>query len=515
MASRFATQTVLRLFALSVAASLGAVVPMRVSGAQVSIGAVKATSPASKTPAKTTAAPKPVKTLAVGPAELAAMLDEAVSGSTKSGSWGVMVVSLTRGDTLFGRNADVLMAPASTMKMYTAAVALDRFGPDYVFKTPVLQDGVLGPDGVLQGNLYLRGTGDPSLSVRFWKGDAPMDGLARQIAGAGIKQVRGDIVGDATLFDGQLIPDGWKTTYLGAAYAARVAALSLNEGLLWVLVQPEGKTAKVSLDPASTTIPIVSTVRVVAGKRGSITAVRRADGAVVVKGTIGSSAPPQRYSLVADDPPTYVVGAFRAALERAGIGISGATRLGATPEGAQAVATVASPPLGQIIGEMNRESINVVAEMLFKTAAATSTQIGSAATALSSLRQFLGEKVGLHGNVVDVADGSGLSQLDRVTPRSMVALLGYAHAAPWSATFHASLPVEGESGTLKNRKGTPARGNLHAKTGTTNTVASLGGYVTARNGEVLAFSFVYNGTDRWNAKSAMDRMGATMAEWVR
>jgi D-alanyl-D-alanine carboxypeptidase/D-alanyl-D-alanine-endopeptidase (penicillin-binding protein 4) len=118
-------------------------------------------------------------------------------------------------------------------------------------------------------------------------------------------------------------------------------------------------------------------------------------------------------------------------------------------------------------------------------------------------------------DLVSVSDGSGLSELDRVTARSMVELLGYAHASPWSSVFHASLPVEGESGTLRRRKGTPARGNLHAKTGTTNTVASLGGFVTARNGEVLAFSFIYNGNDRWNAKSAMDTMGATLAEFSR
>jgi D-alanyl-D-alanine carboxypeptidase/D-alanyl-D-alanine-endopeptidase (penicillin-binding protein 4) len=98
----------------------------------------------------------------------------------------------------------------------------------------------------------------------------------------------------------------------------------------------------------------------------------------------------------------------------------------------------------------------------------------------------------------------------------MVQLLGYAHHAAWSPVFHAALPVDGESGTLKRRsKGTPARGNLHAKTGTTNNIAALGGYVTAKNGEVLAFSLIYNGQDRWNAKTAMDQIGATMAEFVR
>src|SRR5689334_21844038 len=114
------------------------------------------------------------------------------------------------------------------------------------------------------------------------------------------------------------------------------------------------------------------------------------------------------------------------------------------------------------------------------------------------------------------SDGSGLSTLDRITPRALVHLLAYGHRAPWASTFHASLPVAGESELLANRmRMTPAQGNLHAKTGTTNTVASLGGYVTARDGEVLAFALVYNGSDRWNAKTAMDQIGATMAEFMR
>jgi D-alanyl-D-alanine carboxypeptidase/D-alanyl-D-alanine-endopeptidase (penicillin-binding protein 4) len=98
----------------------------------------------------------------------------------------------------------------------------------------------------------------------------------------------------------------------------------------------------------------------------------------------------------------------------------------------------------------------------------------------------------------------------------MVQLLGYAHKAPWGPSFHASLPVAGISETLRTRmRGVPAQGNLHAKTGTTNTVASLGGYVTAKNGEVLAFSFIYNGADRWNARATMDAMGSTLAEFDR
>jgi D-alanyl-D-alanine carboxypeptidase/D-alanyl-D-alanine-endopeptidase (penicillin-binding protein 4) len=259
-------------------------------------------------------------------------------------------------------------------------------------------------------------------------------------------------------------------------------------------------------------------VRVVGASRGRISAVRQKDGSILVRGTIGKSAPPQRYSLVVDDPASFATGALRAALEKAGVVVDGRVTVGSTPSNATEVASLLSPPLAYIIAEMNRESINLFAELLFRDAAhaATPDQAGSATTGLATLRSLLSEKVGARPQDVQVSDGSGLSVLDRVTPRSMVELLSYAHQAPWGATFHASLPLEGESGTLRHRaRFTPARGNLHAKTGTTNTVASLGGYVTAKNGEILAFSFIYNGSDRWNAKLAMDQMGATLAEFVR
>jgi D-alanyl-D-alanine carboxypeptidase/D-alanyl-D-alanine-endopeptidase (penicillin-binding protein 4) len=452
-----------------------------------------------------------------GVGELASAVGAALASHTRSGGWGAIIVSLTHGDTLFAQNADAMMQPASTMKMYTSAVALDRFGPDFTFHTPVLRDGTIGPDGSLAGNLYLRGVGDPSLSSRFWRDEEPMDALAKQIAAAGIKRIRGDIIGDATAFDDKLVPDGWKTSYLGASYAARVSALSLNENLIWVVAKPDGNKASVTLDPATTAIPIDGSVGLVGGSGGRIAASRRPDGTINVRGSIGSRSGPLKYSFVVDNPALFTTGALRASLQKLGITVDGQTRLAATPASAVEVAAISSPTLAQIIGEMDRESINLYAELLFRAAAhASLNQVGSAETALTNLRDFLSKKVGTSPGVVDVADGSGLSQLDRVTARSMVQLLGYVHHAEWGPVFHAALPVDGESGTLKRRsKGTPARGNLHAKTGTTNNIAALGGYVTAKNGEVLAFSLIYNGHDRWNAKTAMDQIGATMAEFVR
>jgi D-alanyl-D-alanine carboxypeptidase/D-alanyl-D-alanine-endopeptidase (penicillin-binding protein 4) len=188
------------------------------------------------------------------------------------------------------------------------------------------------------------------------------------------------------------------------------------------------------------------------------------------------------------------------------------------PAGAQKVASFASPPLSQIVSEMNRESINVVAELLYRDAARASAPNGqsSAPAALAHLRTFLSQKVHADPNAIRVSDGSGLSTLDYLTPRTMIQLLSYAHRGPWSSAFHGSLPVAGESELLRRRmRATPAQGNLHAKTGTTDTVVGLGGFVTAKDGEIIAFSFIYNGNDRWNAKAAMDSMGATLANFVR
>ena len=440
-------------------------------------------------------------------------LSSILGAHTRGGQWGVMVTSVTRGDTLFSANADVLLKPASIMKLMTTGLALERFGPEHTFETEVLRDGRVS-NGVLDGNLYLRGGGDPTLSLRFWEGESPMDALARQIAAAGIRQVRGAVVADEGAFAGERIPEGWKTTYLGSAYAAPVSALSLNENVMWVEARAENGRAVVEIDPATTAVPVESSVRVVGGSGGRIRA-RRTDTGVEVSGTIGSSSRPRRYSLVVNEPPEFAAGALEASLREAGVTVAGGIRQGRTPGGADVVAEVRSIPLAHMVSYMNRESINHFAELLYRNAAREEGKQASAESALQALRELM-TKAGARPEDVRVRDGSGLSEADSITARGMNQLLAYAHQAPWGGIFHASLPVAGESELMRRRmRGTPAQGNLHAKTGTTNTVVSLAGYVTARNGEVLAFTFIYNGADRWNARAAMNRMGPTLANFSR
>jgi D-alanyl-D-alanine carboxypeptidase/D-alanyl-D-alanine-endopeptidase (penicillin-binding protein 4) len=447
-------------------------------------------------------------------------LNGMLGSGPRNGRWGVMVVSLTRGDTLFSQNADLMLQPASTMKLFTAALALDRFGPAHYFTTDVLRTGPLAADGTVAGDLVLRGGGDPALSNRFVRGrlDAPMDMLAEFVAGAGVRRVRGDLVADASAFEERRIPEGWLSRYLGASYAAPVSALSLNENTAWVVVTPgtSGRPATVTLEPSSSAIKVTSLVRTTAGGGGRVSVRRLAGGALEVRGFIGRRSAPRRYEVVVDDPALFTIGAFRDALAERGIVVEGSIRMAATPADAERVASLPSPPLDRLVAVMNRESINHYAELIYRNAARTTAPVGTAEDGETLLKRFLAEKVRADTATFVAADGSGLSVLDRATPRTLIQLLAYAHQAPWASAFHASLPVAGESELLRHRmRFTPAQGNLHAKTGTTNTVISLAGYTTARNGEVVAFAFVYNGSDRWRARHAIDEMGATLAGFVR
>jgi D-alanyl-D-alanine carboxypeptidase/D-alanyl-D-alanine-endopeptidase (penicillin-binding protein 4) len=467
--------------------------------------------------ARPPAPPPPRWTMPRSAPALAADLG-AILSRREDGQWGAMVVSLTRGDTLFARDVDVPLLPASTMKMYTAALALERLGPDWRFRTEVLRDGSLGGDGTLKGNLVLRGDGDPAFSRRFQPGadyGAPIRLLAEKVAAAGVRRVTGDLIADATAFEARTIPDGWLTRYAGSGYAAPFSALSLNENIVVVAIHPDGR---VLLEPATTAIRVESTVTTRAGTGNALRVYRATDGHVIARGWIGRAAGVRRLQLVVGDPVSFTAGAFRAALAERGVTVDGELRLARTPSGAEKLAELDSPPLADLVAVMNRESINHFAEMIFRNAVRGQQREGegSAVAANALLQRFLSEKASVPTQAIQVSDGSGLSTFDRVTTRSMIHLLGLAHRASWGSVFHASLPVAGESELMRHRMlGTPAAGNLHAKTGTTNDVIALGGYVTAENGEVLAFSFLFNGRDRWNARATIDAMGATLAGFSR
>jgi D-alanyl-D-alanine carboxypeptidase/D-alanyl-D-alanine-endopeptidase (penicillin-binding protein 4) len=474
-------------------------------------------------PSRTVGTASPHFTAPVGADALSSDLQAMVTRfRPKRGDFGILVVSLSRGDTLFSGDANKPLLPASTMKLFTSILALERLGPEWQFRTDVLRDGPMTPDGVVHGNLYVRGDGDPSLSNRLLGGPPAIGAvlLSAKVAAAGVKRVTGDIIGDASAFDGRRVPEGWRSRYLQASYAARVSALSLNENLVWIGVRPSanGKGADVFLEPSSSALRVSNTVKQVPGRGARVSIYRALDGSVAVRGSIGKAAGTRRYEMVVDDPALFTTGAVHDALRDAAVKVEGSVKVGTAPATATPVASLTSPSLAAIVAAMNGESINHYAELLFRASARGRERIGvgSAEAANALLQKFLTDNVGVTPGQVFAADGSGLSILDRASPRALVQLLSYAHKQPWSVPFHESLPVAGVKETLRFRmRGTPAQGNLHAKTGTTNDVASLAGFVTAKNGELLVFATVYNGSDRWRAKSLVDAIGATLASFSR
>lgn len=457
-------------------------------------------------------------TTPVGEEALTGDLTRMLHARVSRGEWGVAVVSLTRGDTLFTHRADASMSPASTMKLFTTVLAYETLGPTFQFRTEVLRTGTLGADGVALGDLILRGGGDPALSGRYIGGgpNAPADLLAAHVAAAGIKRVRGNLIADETAFDLQRVPTGWPSRYLGASYAPRISALSMNENTALVYVTPDASRATLSLVPPSTTMRLVNEVRVVPGRRSRIGVFTPDDSTIVLRGTVGRSNGPRAWTVMIANPALFAAGAFRAALAARGIQIDGHVVLGHAPADYTPVASVASPPVGKLAAIMNGESVNHFAELMFRGAARIGNASGSALAASRLLDSLLTFRAGASRGAVIATDGSGLSTLNRVTARSLVQILGYADHASWAWDFHTSLPVAGETELLRRRmRLTPAQGNLHAKTGTLSHVTSLSGYVRAMNGEQLAFAFLYNGPQHSRAVETIDAMGATLAAFSR
>ena len=452
----------------------------------------------------------------IGTPALAKDLKSLLDKSVRTGRWGVLVVSLTQGDTLFGSNVDTPLLPASTMKVFTSALALDYLGPYHQFETQVVREGEIDSTGVLRGDLVLRGAGDPSLGAT--DGDNPMQLLARQVAAAGVTQVTGRILGDGSAFDGQRVPDGWAQANLRTQFGARVSALSYNQNVVRVTVRPVNGKVVASLAPAISGVPITTSATVRAGSRSAAIRISQnaKTGAFSITGWIGARSPARGYSYMIENPDVFAAAAFRAALVAEGVKVEGAAVAGASSDTAVRVAGIPSKPLSDLVARMNGESNNHFAELLFRNTARVTGGVGSADTGNALLRSFLADKVGTPSQDFFAADGSGLSRLDRVTPRSLVSVLDYSSRAPWASVFSASLPVAGQTETLASRmRGAPAQGRLRAKTGTTAQVISLGGYVTAASGEELAFAFIYNGTDRTRARQAIDAMGSTLAAFSR
>lgn len=448
---------------------------------------------------------QPAATLA---ARVAAVLDEPALADAH---WGALVVDLQTGDTLFARNADRRFIPASNAKLFTTAAALALLGPDYRYETALYLDGEVR-GGTLHGDLVVRGAGDPTLgSPRF--GDEPLaafDAWADRLATLGVTRVTGAIVGDDDVFDDEPYGLGWAWDDLTYGYGAEVSGLTFYEGTVALQVQGSaqpGRRASLTWDPLLT--PYVTFDNRTA-TRAPATDVREGyrrelSGNRFVVTTEVPAGGTDTEALAVHNPTRYAADLFRLVLLRRGIAVEGpAEDVDSRAErpdypALRRVATARSPSLAEIVQETNRRSNNLYAEHLLRTLAGAydgaEAPPGSAAAGVLALRPLL-DAARITPAWVQLVDGSGLSFMDRVTPRALVHLLAHLHRHPDAsvrAAFYDALPVGGESGTLAERyEAGEARGNVRAKTGYVNGVRALSGYVTSASGHALAFSLLAN-----------------------
>jgi len=409
------------------------------------------------------------------------------------GLQGVVVKSLTTGKVLYERNADLNMVPASNMKLLVSATALDTLGPDFTCKTPVYAAGKIGPDGVLQGDLVIRGAGDPVME------SPDLVDLAKQVKAKGISKVTGGVIVDDSMFDARRIGYAWSWDYLSDYYAAQSSPLNLDRNVVQVWVRPAktvGEPAVVTTIPAAAYMTIESTATTGDAKSAkSLNIWRRlGHGTIVVTGSVALESNPTRFDglITVDNPAPWVGAVFKDALIAQGVAVDGAVSSGKLPEGAVQVAEHVSPPISRIVSLLNKPSDNLVAEVLLKLVGATVKGRGSIDSGAEVEREFF-KRVGMDLDAIVIADGSGLSRINYVSPRNLAALLTYMYGHKSGKAYIDSLPIAGVDGTLRNRmKGTAAQGKVCAKTGHIARVSSLSGYVDTKSGETLVFSIMMN-----------------------
>lgn len=415
----------------------------------------------------------------------------------------VAVRSAATGATLYAHNPDMRLLPASNTKLFTSTAALDLLGLDHRFTTSVLTTGKRhGP--VLEGDLYLRGTGDPTLLY----GD--YDELAAQVAAAGLRTVHGRLIADDTWFDSVRYGTSWAWDDEDQYYDAGISALAAagdtdyDAGTVIVEATPAavaGRPAVVTLTPATGYVTIVNRSTTVPAGGEDTLSIRREHGSntIVVDGTAPVGGGSTKEWVAVWEPTGYAADLFHRALAAHGVRVTGDTRTGvATPAGALPLASHDSITLAEIYTPFLKLSNNMHAEILTKTLGRVVAGEGSWDAGLKVIADQLAAKFGVDTTKMRQADGSGLSRWDNIAPKEITDVLIAAQSRPWFDTWYNALPIAGNrdrmvGGTLRNRMvGTPAANNVHGKTGSLTGATALSGYVTDADGDRLVFSILFN-----------------------
>ena len=422
------------------------------------------------------------------------------------GVWGVEVRSLDTGERLFERDAGKLMMPASNLKILTLAAAAETLGWDYRYTTTLETAGTI-ENGVLHGDLIVRGTGDPTINSRSDRAAHVLDEWIAALSAAGNRQIDGRIVGNDQAFDDEGIGAGWAWDYLQYGYAAPVGALEYNEDVASLAVAPGaavGAPAVVRLDAGSGLSVLNRATTAAAGTDVTVDYRRHLEQPVLeVTGTVpaGGSAVVRTVAVV--NPTLFFAQSLKDGLASRGIGVSGPAvdfddvaaeiALGDGLSSPRVIATTMSPPLREIAVVLMKVSQNLYAETLLKTVGASRGGLGTVAAGQSVVGSVL-KSWGVPADSYVAVDGSGLSRYNYVTAETLTAVLEHMYRDPRHRdALLATLPIAGKDGTMSARlHRTRAEGNALAKTGSISNVRALSGFVRTRDGEMLVFSILAN-----------------------
>ena len=421
--------------------------------------------------------------------------------------WGVKIQSLSTGEIVYEENQNKSFMPASNLKLYTTSAALTELSPEFKYLTTLETDGTIS-NGVLSGDLYLKGSGDPTICGRYNGGNVVLtfQQWADSLKAKGIKEVDGNIVGDNGAFDGSPYGSGWAADYETDWYAAQIGGIVFNDNCVDMTVTAGdsiGAPAKVSWNPPTDYINVINetiTTPPDSTPPGYYITFHRTwnTNVVRVSGNFPMNQPPWHESISVNNPALYAVTVMKEVLQQEGIKVDGKVediREAATkPDYAAAtiLATYTSPALSEIVTTINKRSQNLYAEQLFRTMGMVFYGHGNMGTG-RAVAYPLFTRWGIDTTRIQMHDGCGLSPDDMVSPSSTVAVLTAMYHSKIFKPFYESLPIAGIDGSLRYRmKGTAAENNVHAKTGTIEHVSSLSGYVTDKDGQMFVFSIMVN-----------------------
>jgi D-alanyl-D-alanine carboxypeptidase/D-alanyl-D-alanine-endopeptidase (penicillin-binding protein 4) len=466
--------------------------------------------------------PAPVINGTEAAAELGRNIERTIAESPFAfAHWGISVISLRDGRTVYARDADKTLTPASNMKVYTTAVALDQLGADYRWRTSVYADREPDRDGTIKGDLTLYGRGAPDLNARAERGTSnDLAQLADDLYRRGVRRVRGSVIGDESYFRGEPLGDGWVWNDVQWYFGAEVSALTINSNETTLTItssKKENERAAVKIDTAADYFHVINDTRTVGGGSPLTIGVTRglSDNDVRVWGDFAAGGGSYSVRLSVHKPALWAALMFRDALRSRGIAVDGEARTvdartrsddvdAEKPGASQGVelASITSKTLGEIVRSTNKESLNLNAELILRTLGkergATAPEAdpvkmrtrGDDQAGTSVVRLWL-ERAGIPTGTLALHDGSGLSRLDRITPEATAHLLYAIAKTPSANVFRDSLPIAGRDGTLRSRLNRVS-GRILAKTGTLTYTNSLSGYATTADDEPLAFSIICN-----------------------